>query len=316
MITRIKCIFKVGQAAIVGRCAQKFTICLSTMSRELITPEGLRLDGRRAYEIRKLVLTAEDSNITADAACYYQQGNNKILVKIIGPRQSKDNINLNSTQPNSVTTTTSANTNINSSAAEKSLVVSSLLAEGLLPCAIHCDIQFNAFSSTSVAIASATANKTDRRAVEYSSIIKATFEGNILTHLYPDCEINIMIEILSNDGSILSSAINATEAALQLAGIAQKDTIAAATVGLIDNNYLLDIASFERVANIPEMLLVHSINRDEILTLQCEGKLTINHIESMINLAKFGCKSVNQYIKEEIKQFSLKLLNKRGMINT
>ena len=57
------------------------------MSRsEVLSPEGLRLDGRRPGEIRRLrcQLSAEPK---ADGSAYLEQGNTKVLVTVTGPHE-------------------------------------------------------------------------------------------------------------------------------------------------------------------------------------------------------------------------------------
>ena len=60
---------------------------LNTMSRsEILSPEGLRLDGRRPGEIRRLrcQMSAEPK---ADGSAYLEQGNTKVLVTVCGPHE-------------------------------------------------------------------------------------------------------------------------------------------------------------------------------------------------------------------------------------
>jgi exosome complex component RRP41 len=53
---------------------------------ELLTPEGLRVDGRRANELRKI--TAKTSVFSqADGSAYIEQGNTKCLAAVYGPRE-------------------------------------------------------------------------------------------------------------------------------------------------------------------------------------------------------------------------------------
>jgi len=58
------------------------------MNREYISPEGLRLDGRRPKELRKIecqlgVFTR------VDGSAYYEQGNTKVFASVYGPREGK-----------------------------------------------------------------------------------------------------------------------------------------------------------------------------------------------------------------------------------
>ncbi|EGG13982.1 Exosome complex exonuclease rrp41 [Cavenderia fasciculata] len=52
-----------------------------------ISPEGLRIDGRRSNEIRRLNMRMGVLN-RADGSSYYEQGNTKITVAIYGPHES------------------------------------------------------------------------------------------------------------------------------------------------------------------------------------------------------------------------------------
>ncbi|GAA6008389.1 hypothetical protein JCM11491_004458 [Sporobolomyces phaffii] len=65
----------------------------------------------------------------------------------------------------------------------------------------------------------------DRRTVELASSIKNTFEPVLLLHLYPRSSIDVYIQILESDGSVLQAAINATTLALISAGLPLSDYI-------------------------------------------------------------------------------------------
>ena len=53
----------------------------------LITDDGLRLDGRRADEIRPMKIEVGVLS-RADGSCYLEWGRNKILVGVFGPREA------------------------------------------------------------------------------------------------------------------------------------------------------------------------------------------------------------------------------------
>lgn len=62
---------------------------LNIMStKELVSPEGLRCDGRRPNELRQIKVKMGLFS-RADGSCYYEQGNTKILVAVYGPREVK-----------------------------------------------------------------------------------------------------------------------------------------------------------------------------------------------------------------------------------
>ncbi|OMH80436.1 Exosome complex component RRP41 [Zancudomyces culisetae] len=54
---------------------------------ELLNPEGLRIDGRRANELRKITCKTNVLHST-DGSAYYEQGNTKVLVGVFGPHEN------------------------------------------------------------------------------------------------------------------------------------------------------------------------------------------------------------------------------------
>ena len=53
---------------------------------EFISPEGLRVDGRRAEELRNIKCKLGIFK-RADGSAYYEQGNTKVLATIYGPKE-------------------------------------------------------------------------------------------------------------------------------------------------------------------------------------------------------------------------------------
>ncbi|BGP51577.1 Exosome non-catalytic core component [Rhodotorula kratochvilovae] len=67
----------------------------------------------------------------------------------------------------------------------------------------------------------------DRRTIELAAAVKNTFEPVLLLHLYPRSSIDMYLQILENDGSVLQAAINATSLALISAGLPLSDYVCA-----------------------------------------------------------------------------------------
>lgn len=55
--------------------------------RECITPEGLRVDGRRCDELRKIRCKLGILSSRADGSAYFEQGNTKVIATVYGPRE-------------------------------------------------------------------------------------------------------------------------------------------------------------------------------------------------------------------------------------
>ncbi|GAA5905568.1 hypothetical protein JCM8208_005773 [Rhodotorula glutinis] len=67
----------------------------------------------------------------------------------------------------------------------------------------------------------------DRKTIELAAAVKNTFENVLLLHLYPRSSIDIYLQVLENDGSVLQAAINATSLALISAGLPLSDYVCA-----------------------------------------------------------------------------------------
>ncbi|KAG0666371.1 Exosome non-catalytic core component [Rhodotorula mucilaginosa] len=70
----------------------------------------------------------------------------------------------------------------------------------------------------------------DRRTIEIAAAVKNTFEPVLLLHLYPRSSIDIYLQILENDGSLLQACINATSLALISAGLPLSDYVCSLTL--------------------------------------------------------------------------------------
>ncbi|GAA5989860.1 hypothetical protein JCM10908_002353 [Rhodotorula pacifica] len=70
----------------------------------------------------------------------------------------------------------------------------------------------------------------DRRTIEIAAAVKNTFEPVLLLHLYPRSSIDIYLQVLENDGSLLQACINATSLALISAGLPLSDYVCSLTL--------------------------------------------------------------------------------------
>ncbi|CAN6469405.1 unnamed protein product [Victoria cruziana] len=145
---------------------------------EYVSPEGLRLDGRRAMEMRQL--RAEIGIIArADGYAAFEMGNTKVIAAIYGPREVQN----------------------------KSLQVNDQAL-------VRCEYNMANFSTGD----RNRKPKGDMRSTEISLVIRQTMEECILTHLMPRSQIDIFVQVLQADGGTRSACINAATLALQMQG--------------------------------------------------------------------------------------------------
>jgi len=242
------------------------------MSRELISPEGLRQDGRRAKEVRniecKLGLLTR-----VDGSALFQIGNTKIIASVYGPREAS---------------------NRSKSYHDKAY--------------LSCEYAMASFSTTQ----RKKSSKVDRRSKEIALLIKQTFESCILTQLFPRSQISIFIQVLQSDGGAISAAINATSLALINAGIPMKEFICASTAGFIDSTSIADLNYVERSSGSPELMVAIYPLSGNVATVQLDSKIPLANLSEVLKMATDGAKFIYEHLKESVKEYSFDLLHARG----
>ena len=172
---------------------------------EFLSPEGFRLDGRRASEIRNLQCRL-GGVLQADGSACVEMGNTKVLASVQGPHE----------------------------AARRNVTAQD---RAVITCEV-CTMPYATGEHKSVAHG-------DRGATEIAAAVRRIFESVVQAQLYPRSQIDVSIVILQNDGGIRAAAVNATTLALIDAGIALEDFVCSCSAGLIHGTLLLDMNAQE-----------------------------------------------------------------------
>lgn len=180
---------------------------------EFVSPEGLRIDGRRPKEIRKLEAQI-DVLSSADGSAIYRMGNTKVLAAVFGPREVKRRGEMRE---------------------DRAIV--------------HCEYSMAAFSTGE----RRKRGKQDRRSQEISLVIRNTLEQCIAVELLPRSQIDVHLQVLQADGGTRCCAINAALLALCDAGIPLHNMISACAAGYLDNTPLLDLNYAEDSGGGPDL---------------------------------------------------------------
>eukprot|EP01103_Thecamoeba_quadrilineata_P000805 TRINITY_DN10708_c0_g1_i1.p1 TRINITY_DN10708_c0_g1~~TRINITY_DN10708_c0_g1_i1.p1 ORF type:complete len:248 (-),score=34.87 TRINITY_DN10708_c0_g1_i1:37-780(-) len=244
--------------------------------QEFISPEGLRTDGRRPTELRKIQCKLGLFN-RADGSAYLEQGNTKAICTIYGPREVA----------------------IRSKALHDRAI-------------INCEYSMATFSTSE----RKRKFKGDRRAAEIGMLIRQTFEAVVLTHLYPRSQIDIYIQILQADGGMRSVAINAATLAIIDAGIPMREIVTSCSAGYIDGTPLLDLNSMEDSAGGPEVPVAYLPLANKVTMVQMNNKLPIDQFEKVVELAIEGCRLVHKILKQAIEDHTLQLVESRGLLTS
>jgi exosome complex component RRP41 len=227
---------------------------------KLIDKKGLRLDGRKPGQLRSVKLEVGVIP-NADGSAYIEQGKNKILVGVYGPREAHP----------------------------KHLA---LQDRAVLKCRYHM-APFSVQERKSPA--------PSRREVELSKVIRESLEPAIFLEYYPRTMIDLTIEVLQADGGTRCASITAASLALADSGIPMRDLVVACAAGKADDTIVLDLMDEEDKLGSADVPVAFMPNLNAITLLQMDGKLNHEEFETAVNLAIEGCKQIYAMQKEALK---------------
>lgn len=227
---------------------------------KLIDKKGLRLDGRKPDELRPIKIKV-GALPNADGSAYIEQGKNKILAAIYGPKEL---------HPKHY----------------------ALPDRMVLRCRYHM-APFSVQERKSPA--------PSRREIELSKVIREALEPSIFLEYYPRTAIDIFIEVLQADGGTRCASITAASLALADAGIPLRDLVVACASGKVDDTIVLDLMDEEDKMGVADVPVALMPNLNAITLLQMDGILTIEEFEKAVNLAIEGCKKIYALQKETLK---------------
>jgi exosome complex component RRP41 len=227
---------------------------------KLIDKKGLRIDGRKPDELRPVKIDVGVLS-NADGSAYIEQGKNKILAAVYGPKELHP----------------------------KHL---SLPDRMVLRCRYHM-APFSVQERKSPA--------PSRREVELSKVIRESLEPAIFLEYYPRTGIDIFVEVLQADGGTRCASISAASLAIADAGIPMRDLVVACAAGKVDDTVVLDLMDTEDKIGMADVPVAVMPNLNAITLLQMDGILTHEEFEKAVNLAIEGCKKIYALQKETLK---------------
>lgn len=242
---------------------------------EYISLDGLRLDGRRPGEVRK-IRSALGTLSRADGSAYYEQGHTRVLAAVYGPREPRQR-----------------------GEADGDRAV------------IRCEVSTASFSTAS----RRRPRKGDRKSTAMATVVQRIFEGVILKETYPRSQIDIYVQVLQNDGAVGVAAINASALALINAGVAMSDSVVACSAGLVDTVMVTDPNGLESGSDRPELTLAILPHSGKICGCLLESRLPGgDSFSDAIDFATRGALQIFRVLEYELRNYSLGLLDSRGLV--
>ncbi|KAJ8925358.1 hypothetical protein NQ315_009188 [Exocentrus adspersus] len=231
-------------------------------SKELISKIGLRLDGRRANELRRIrcklgVFTEPDGS------AYLEQGLTKVLAAVYGPHQVR-----------------------NRSKAQHDTAI------------VNCQFSMAVFSTNE----RKRRPRGDRKSTELSMHLQQALLAVIKTELYPWSQIDVYVEVLHADGGIYPACVNAATLALIDAGIPIKEYVCACTASLANNDIpMLDISHQEEVMGGPTLTVAALPISGKIVLMEMSQRFHLDHLQKVLEKALQGCRDIKQILDEAVR---------------
>jgi len=219
-----------------------------------LSEHNFRADGRRPNELRSLSLLLSP-HAQADGSATVIHGLTSVMVTVHGPHEARSR-------------------------------AGSLHDRG----AINVQVDIPGWSG--VTTSAQRRSRNDKRTLEFAANIKATFEPVVQLNLYPRSHIDISVQVLQSDGSLLQAAINATTLALIDAGVPMNDYVCAVTCALHDNTPLLDINSLEE-SDLPNVTVGILPRSSKVTLATLETQLSVDRFPEILRLTGEAAKAIH-----------------------
>ena len=232
-------------------------------------PESLIVDGRRldgrAFDELRPLKIQTGVIGQADGSAYVELGGTKILVGVYGPREL---------HPKHMIETDRA--------------------------IVRCKYDMASFSVYDRKRPGPT-----RRSIEISKISADALSKVVFLEEFPECVIDVFIEVIQADASTRVTGITAASVAMADAGIPMRDLVTAVSFGKIydaeGNHYIvLDLFKDEDNYGLADVPLAVIPSTGEITLLQMDGDLTRDEFIQGLNLAMKGVKEIYAQQKEAL----------------
>jgi exosome complex component RRP41 len=119
----------------------------------------------------------------------------------------------------------------------------------------------------------------------------------VQTTLFPRSQIDVYLQVLQQDGSLLQACINGTTLALISAGIPLSDFVCAMSSGVHDISPMLDLTLLEE-NDIPNATVAVIPRKQKVLMVVTETRLHLDRFEDAFRLACQSGKVLHREMKD------------------
>jgi exosome complex component RRP41 len=233
--------------------------------QQLLSPEGLRLDGRKPSELRRIQASIGQAG-KAEGSAYLEVGNTKIHCSVFGPREATGN---------------------SLGSQHRKQESSSIL---------NVELNLATFGQAGASGNRARRNpKYSRKNMELCAFVRSAFESVILSSSFSrssaghnNTQIDVFVQVLQSDGSLLSCIVNAVGLALVDAGVPMQDWVSAASVSAAcsDAQVLISDPNWaEECTKISTLTVAVAQRSGEIVACSSKGKFHIERLPEVVRVA-------------------------------
>lgn len=232
---------------------------------ELLSPEGLRVDGRRAGELRRLACELGGAGGgagagTPDGAATMVMGNTRAEAAVWGPREPEGG----------------------------------RAGPGLGTARV--ELSFLPFAGSE----RRRRGRGDRRTGELTSVLAQVVESVVMLELLARSEVCVCVSVVQDDGGALPAAINAAVLALAEAGVPMRALASACAAGTLDGEPALDLNRTEEAAAGRGLVATVSRHDSRVLALHSEEECSVDALGDLVRSASSGCEAVSAFMRREL----------------
>ncbi|XP_034253233.1 exosome complex component RRP41 [Thrips palmi] len=232
---------------------------------ELLSDQGLRLDGRRPEELRnircKLGVFSQ-----ADGSAYLEQGNTKVLATVYGPHQPRGQ-SRNKAPHDQVF--------------------------------VNCQYSMAVFSTGE----RKRRPRGDRKSQEMSIHLRQALVAAIRTELYPRSQLDIFVEVLQADGGNYCACVNAATLALVDAGVGMREYAVACSASLANGEVaLVDVSHLEESSGGSNLTVATLPVSGQVALMEMSQRFHSDHLPKVLERAIEGCKDIHQILDGAVRK--------------
>lgn len=132
---------------------------------------------------------------------------------------------------------------------------------------------------------------------ELSKLLQEALETVVRRETFPNAVVDVYVNVIEDDGSVLAAAITAASVSLSLAGIQQLDTLVACSSVCTDSCPLVDPSRFEQDTAVSRMTVAVMANSGEIAQIFMEGACEDVLRREALTLSFDACQAIYEQVK-------------------